>query len=134
MTAPYFVPGPSDDEDDYDEPDDDGYASVNILGKDGMPRLLSAQCYSCIGRPGNKMDLRAGRVRQMIQDTLQGGGVIPCHQTLSYGDHPEAGGPAVCRWFYDAYGDRSNLVRIYDRLGGWTEVEPPQEDSDETEG
>lgn len=124
MTAPYF------EDDDYEEYDDDGSTvTQNILGKDGMPRLLSAQCATCIGRPGNQMDLRPGRVRQMVQDTLRQGGVIPCHQTLGYGGTREfEGGPAVCRWFYDQFGTRSNLVRIYDRLGGWAEVEPPKEE------
>lgn len=115
-----------DDDEDYD---DGSTVTQNILGKDGTPRLLSAQCSSCIGRPGNKMDLRPGRVRQMVQDTIRQGGVIPCHQTLSYGGHQEfEGGPAACRRFYAQSGDRSNLVRIYDRLGGWTQVSPPEEE------
>jgi hypothetical protein len=94
-----------------------------ILGQDGRPRLLSEQCSTCIGRPGNPMRLRPGRVKEMVRDGVNGGG-ITCHQTLSYGDHPEFGG-AACRWFYDNYGRLCNLFRIYDRLGGFTEVELP---------
>lgn len=109
---------------DYAEED---YSSESILGADGRPRVLAEQCSTCIGRPGNLMNLRPGRVRQMVRDAVRGGG-IPCHQTLSYGGHPEYGGPAACRWFYDHYGPACNLFRIYDRLGGFTEVEPPQED------
>lgn len=101
----------------------------SILGADGKPRVLSEQCSTCIGRPGNPMKLRQGRVREMVKGGVNGGGII-CHQTLSYGDHPEFGG-AACRWFYDRYGHLCNLYRIYDRLGGFTEVDPPQE-QDET--
>lgn len=102
----------------------------NILGRDGKPRVLSEQCSTCIGRPGNLMDLRPGRVRQMVRDGVNSGGGIVCHQTLSYGDHPDFG-PAACRWFYDTYGRLCNLYRIYGRLGGFTEVDPPREEDDE---
>lgn len=91
----------------------------------GLPRLLSEQCSTCIGRPGNLMSLRPGRVGQMVSGSLSGGGFITCHQTLSYGDHPEIGN-AVCRWFYDNFGARSNLLRIFTRQGGFTEVSPPE--------
>lgn len=96
-----------------------------ILGPDGKPRVLSEQCSTCIGRPGNLMQLDPGRVRRMVREAVNGGGII-CHQTLSYGDYPEFGG-AACRWFYDHYGHLCNLFRIYGRIGGFTEVEPPQD-------
>jgi hypothetical protein len=101
----------------------------NILGRDGKPRVLSEQCSTCIGRPGNLMQLRPGRLREMVQGAVNGGG-IACHQTLSYGGHPDFGGAALCRWFYDCYGHLCNLVRIYWRLGGFTEVEPPQDEEE----
>jgi hypothetical protein len=89
----------------------------------GKPRLMGGQCATCIGRPGNPMDLRSGRVRQMTRDACQGDtqGII-CHETLSYGGHPEHGGPAFCRWFYDTFGYQNNYFRIVERLGGFTEV------------
>lgn len=59
-----------------------------------------------------------------------GGAGIICHQTLSYGDYPGFGG-AACRWFYDHYGYLCNLFRIYERLGGFTEVGLPQGESEE---
>lgn len=102
----------------------------SILGPDGIPRVLSEQCSTCIGRPGNPMKLRPGRVREMVREGVNGGG-ITCHQTLSYGRHPELGGPAACRWFYDRYGRLCNLYRVYDRLGGFAEVEVPQERDEE---
>jgi|SRR4051812_42412759 hypothetical protein len=88
------------------------------------PRLLSEQCATCIFRPGNPMHLRAGRVKEMVTETLNNGATITCHDTLDYGEHPDFG-EAVCRGFYDKYGPRSNLVRIMERLGGFTEVPPP---------
>jgi hypothetical protein len=102
----------------------------SILGLDGKPRVLSGQCSTCVGRPGNLMQLRPGRLRKMVQEAVNsGGGGIICHQTLSYGSHPGFGG-AVCRWFYDHYGHLCNLIRIYERLGGFTEVDPPQDDEE----
>ncbi len=89
------------------------------------PRLMAAQCPTCIFRPGNPMNLRPGRLRQMVSDALREGcqGVI-CHDTLSYGPHPDFGG-ALCRGFYDTVGYRNNFVRVMERLGGFTEVGLP---------
>jgi hypothetical protein len=91
-----------------------------------MPRVLSRQCSTCVGRPGNKMHLNEGRLMDMVRDALQQGcqGII-CHQTLSYGDHPDFGG-ALCKWFYDSYGSASNFIRCIDRFGGFQEVDPPE--------
>jgi hypothetical protein len=88
------------------------------------PRLLSEKCQTCIFRPGNLMRLRPGRVRQMVRQTLDAGATITCHETLPYGQYPDYD-KAVCRGFYDAHGQRSNLVRIVERLGGFDEVPPP---------
>lgn len=99
-----------------------------IFGADGKPRVLSEQCSTCIGRPGNPMKLRPGRVKAMVEAGVNGQG-ITCHQTLSYGDHPDFGG-AMCRWFYDTFGYLSNFIRIMGRIGGFTEVEPPQDEED----
>jgi hypothetical protein len=91
----------------------------------GKPRVLAAQCATCIGKPGNVMHLRPGRLRSMVAEALQQGcqGII-CHATLPYGDHQDFG-PALCRWFYDTFGARSNFVRVIERIGGFTEVDPP---------
>jgi hypothetical protein len=99
----------------------------SCFGKDNRPRLLSEQCATCILRPGNPMKLRAGRLRSMINEALQEGqqGII-CHDTLTYGAHPDFG-PALCRGFYQAYGPQNNFIRIMERLGGFTEVDPPTE-------
>ena len=92
----------------------------------GRPRVLTEQCSTCIGRPGNLMHLQAGRLREMVAGGLADGsqGII-CHQTLGYGDHQNFGG-ALCRWFYDTYGPQNNFIRCIERIGGFTEVEPPE--------
>ena len=91
------------------------------------PRLLARQCATCVLLPGNLMRLRPGRLREMVTEALQQGsqGII-CHDTLSYGPHPDFGG-ALCRGFYDAYGPQSNFIRVIERIGGFTEVDPPEE-------
>lgn len=106
-------------------------APADIFGADGKPRVLSGQCATCIGRPGNPMDLKPGRLRRMLQDAVSGGNQgIVCHETLSYSSHPDFGA-ALCRWFYDTYGHLNGFIRIMDRCGGFTEAEPPQEAEDE---
>lgn len=89
------------------------------------PRLLKEQCSTCVGRPGNLMHLRTGRLKDLIQANTgpEAHGLV-CHQTLSYGDDPDAR-PAFCRWFYDGFGHLANYIRISERLGGFTEVDPP---------
>lgn len=117
MTADDF------EDDDYEEDDDgDAVRGGDILGPDG-PRVCAEKCSTCIFRPGNLMQLRPGRVRQMVQEALNGGGFITCHSTL-----PSTGGrgrEAVCRGFFDSYGGQSNLLRIFGRLGGFDMVTPP---------
>lgn len=104
----------------YDDEDDRCITSGNVLGPDG-PRLCSRQCDTCILAPGNKMDLRPGRLYEIIRLTLEAGSFVPCHETI---DRPDVQ-PAICRGFFDAYGLRSNLLRIWSRVGGFHEIEPP---------
>lgn len=92
------------------------------------PRLLATKCSTCIFHPGNRMQLRSGRVKDMVETALRGGGTITCHKTLSYGGHPGFG-EAVCRGFYDAHGGRSNFVRVIERIGGFAEVAEPEDEN-----
>jgi hypothetical protein len=95
----------------------------------GRPRLLSEQCSTCVFRPGNLMHLDAGRLKDLIDSNVAAGTALTCHQTLSYGDHPEFG-EAVCRGFYDAVGEGTNIIRVMHRLGGFDEVAPPEKCGD----
>lgn len=117
----------------YDEEDEDSAydrAASNILDKDTKkPRLLSERCATCIFHGGNRMRLQPGRVKQMVQDAVQGGGYITCHSTLPGAGNPTGMQAAVCNGFYEGFGHLSNYLRICERLGGFTEVSPPQKGS-----
>jgi hypothetical protein len=91
------------------------------------PRLLKEQCKTCVGRPGNLMKLRPGRLQQLIRENTgpDAHGLV-CHETLSYSQNPHFG-PAYCHWFFETYGDLANLIRIYKRLGNFTKIDPPGE-------
>jgi hypothetical protein len=73
------------------------------------------------------MHLRPGRLAHLIQQNLNAGAALICHQTLSYGAHPEVG-EAVCRGFYDAYGDDVNAIRVMHRLGGFHVIPAPMKE------
>ncbi len=94
-----------------------------------MLQVLAEQCATCIFRPGNLMRLRPGRVRGMVAECTRTQGYIPCHETMEYddededGESPSATGP-VCRGFYDAHGEVSQLVRIAERLDAIRFVTP----------
>lgn len=88
------------------------------------PQLLAERCSSCVFRPGNLMRLAPGRLADILDTNRERGTALICHQTLSYGDHPEVG-EALCRGFYDAYGDTIAVIQVVNRLGGFTEIPPP---------
>jgi hypothetical protein len=65
--------------------------------RDGRVHVLAEMCGTCIFRPGNLMDLRRGRVAQMVRDAKRNESCIPCHDTLDGRER------AVCRGFYDLH-------------------------------
>lgn len=111
-----------------DEYDDEAYerAASNIFDRaTRKPRLLADRCETCIFHAGNRMQLKPGRVKGMVQDAIDGGGYITCHSTLPGAANPSGMQAAVCRGFFDGFGRLSNVLRIFGRLGGFTEVDPP---------
>lgn len=83
----------------------------NIADRTGV-RVMRELCPTCIFHPGNRMHLNKGRVAGMVRDALaRDGGTIPCHETFD--DKLQA----ICRGFYDAHGDRVQLLQIAQRLG-----------------
>lgn len=62
----------------------------------GFVHLCREMCATCVFRPGNLMQLRSGRVRQMVDEAKANDSAIICHKTLD-GDN------AVCRGFFDRY-------------------------------
>ena len=88
------------------------------------PQLLAEQCSTCIFRAGNPMYLRPGRMREVVMENRRRGTVLICHQTLSYGPHPEMG-ESVCRGYYDAYHDELQVIQVIERMGGFALVHAP---------
>lgn len=77
--------------------------------RDGKVHVCREMCATCIFRPGNLMELRSGRVREMVDEALASESSIRCHQTL------DEGCGAVCRGFYDRH--TTQPLQIAQRLG-----------------
>ena len=69
------------------------------------------------------MHLGSEQTAAFVRQVLAEGTYVVCHQTLTYGDHPDYG-PAICRGFFDAYansrelhlmGDVCPVSRLYSR-------------------
>jgi len=58
---------------------------------------MAERCATCIFRPGNLMELRPGRVKEMVDAVNEADGCIPCHETLD--DEIQA----VCRGQFDTH-------------------------------
>ncbi|MET7399614.1 hypothetical protein ABZS66_39635 [Dactylosporangium sp. NPDC005572] len=105
------------------EPEDQSAGSLSVGDPaTGKTRLLARQCGTCIFRPGNRMHLAPGRLKQMVDEALIEGSFVICHATLPYGKHPDAQ-PAICRGFADRY--RTWRMQAIERLFGFIEVPPP---------
>jgi len=100
-------PGPraartqAEDEDDAEAEDADLRQDITDRAS-GLSRLLSERCSTCILRPGDKMHLGPEQTAAFVRQVLAEGTYVICHQTLTYGDHPDYG-PAICRGFFEAY-------------------------------
>lgn len=81
--------------------------------REGRVHVQAQMCSTCIFRPGNVMDLRAGRVRQMVDEARRHDSAIVCHQTLE-------GDGSVCRGFFERW--PTTPLQLAERLGmvTWT--------------
>lgn len=86
--------------------------------RDGKVHVCEQMCETCIFRPGNLMQLRAGRVRQMVDEAKANDSAIVCHATLD-GDH------AVCRGYYDRHRNDVFPLRLAQMLDNIVEIMPP---------
>lgn len=82
----------------------------------GRVHVCAVMCETCVFRPGNRMDLHAGRLRSMIDSARAHESAIICHATLD-------GENAVCRGFYDRY--PTAPLQIAARLQRITFIDPP---------
>lgn len=85
--------------------------------RDGRVHVLSDLCATCIFRPGNLMQLKSGRVREMVDAATRRESTIVCHATLGTGKN------AVCRGFFDRF--PTQPLQIAERLGLLIEQPPP---------
>lgn len=65
--------------------------------RDGRVHVRAEMCPTCIFRKGNLMQLRAGRVRDMVDEAKGHESAIVCHATLGTDSN------AVCRGFFERY-------------------------------
>ncbi len=80
----------------------------------GKVHVQASKCSTCIYRPGNLMKLQEGRKDSMQAEAIEGGGVIPCHQTIeAYSG--ERGAESVCRGFFDV-AKHEGLLAVAERL------------------
>lgn len=90
---------------------------ANVFRNDRV-HVLARKCDTCIFHPGNRMQLSRGRVKELANAALRNGTAIICHETLS------TGGQAICRGFYDRYGEQVAVLQIAQRMELIAEVEP----------
>ena len=76
---------------------------------DGRVFVRRTQCATCIFRPGNLMELAAGRVESMVAGAGDWG-CIPCHHHL----YQDADVEPVCRGFFTYH--RNTVLQIAERL------------------
>jgi len=79
--------------------------------RNGRVHVLAEKCPTCIFRPGNVMDLRRGRVAQLVREAKRDESCIICHATLDGGRRRAA----VCRGFFDLH--PTAPLQIAERLG-----------------
>lgn len=63
----------------------------------GRVHVQAEQCATCVGRPGNLMQLTPGRLAALVRDNVRADAALTCHATL----YRQAEQEAVCRWFFD---------------------------------
>jgi hypothetical protein len=79
----------------------------NVADATGV-RVMADKCATCIFRPGNLMELRRGRVRDMVEEATGNEGVIVCHDTLNDDK------AAVCKGYAERHAPP--LLQIAERL------------------
>jgi hypothetical protein len=92
--------------------------------RDGRLHVLADRCSTCVFRPGNLMSLSPGRLRELVKANVDNDAALVCHQTLSYGSHPEMG-EALCRGFVDANSGNVPALRLAEAMDIVQPVEPP---------
>jgi len=80
--------------------------------RENRVHVCAERCDTCIFHPGNRMNLEAGRVAEMVRACrAEAGGNIPCHERM------DTGADAICRGFWDAHHEDDGLLVLAERLG-----------------
>lgn len=78
--------------------------------RDGKVHVSETKCTTCIFWPGNRMRLRPGQLKELVDAARADDGYIVCHSTLPPADQ------AVCRGWWDSYRQDSWLMRLAQAL------------------
>lgn len=85
--------------------------------------VLADRCSTCVFRPHNLMNLQDGRLQNLVKTNREGDTALTCHQTLEQNKYDAE--PAVCRGYFDAYGDEVTPLRLAKIMGLIEEDSPP---------
>lgn len=91
--------------------------------RDGRVYVCSEMCETCVFRPGNRMQLKSGRVKGMVEGARASESTIVCHATL----YEPGVDNAACRGFFDRY--PTQPLQIAERLGLVEFVDPPKKEN-----
>lgn len=84
--------------------------SGNPVFHDGRVHVKAERCSTCVFRPGNLMGLAPGRLKEMIEGSIEDGAGITCHKTLP--GMPDEAQRATCRGYYDSYAAQVPAYRL----------------------
>ena len=90
-----------------DEDENEYESKPRNVYRDGKVHVMDDLCATCVFRPGNKMHLMPGRLKDMVDTSLENQSTIVCHDTLA--DDRDS---ASCRGFFDRYGGRVFPLRL----------------------
>ena len=100
-----------------------GRRAHEVIGGDGLVRVLESRCPTCIFWPGTRAGLRPGRFEEVVTANLQADALLTCHETLP-GNPVD---PAVCAGFWARHRRDVAAGRLA-HLIGITRIPPPAKD------
>lgn len=86
--------------------------------RDGRIHVCAEMCKTCVFRPGNRMHLDGGRLKGMVDASLENDSAIVCHSTLN-------GAHAVCRGFFDRH--QTTPLQLAEHMDMLAFVDPDKE-------
>lgn len=80
------------------------------------PAVAADLCRTCVFHPGNPLQLRPGRLAEVLDHNRDAGTMLVCHVT-TYGQRPDLG-EVLCRGYWNTHGAGAGVVQVWHRLGG----------------